>query len=212
MECSSQTLESFKAVWRPENLPHTQLSLCEEVGLKHGRIHEVQGLSADGFALSVIAKSENQAVWIGKGEDIYSLSPLAIRRYFCPSRLTCALCLNRKESLWAAEQALRSGGFETVVLQLRNGPDLQESRRLQLAAETGRALGIVLIERNAQSSACQTRWQCEPLASNDSDLARPLWLWSLTKNKDGQLGRWAVRRKEDGHATGHVDMVPAVAA
>ena len=70
MESSSQTLESFRAIWRPENLPHSQLPLCEEVGLKHGRIHEVQGLSSDGFAFSIIAKAGGDAVWIGKRDDI----------------------------------------------------------------------------------------------------------------------------------------------
>jgi hypothetical protein len=35
------------------------------------------------------------------------------------------------------------------------------------------------------------------------------WIWSLTKNKSGKLGRWQAGWKGGGHATGHVHMVSA---
>ena len=207
MESSSKKLDGFRAVTRPENSSQKTLALHQEIGLKLGRTHEIVGRSSDGFACAAIAKSKGPAIWIGRHIDIRSLSPLALSRYFNPSRLTLAECVCRKEILWAAEQALRSDGFEVVIFQLKQGPNLSESRRLQLASEKGGSLGLSIIERGAQSSAAQTRWQCDPAAMNDTEIIHPVWRWTLTKNKSGQLGEWLVRWKEDGHAAGNVDMV-----
>ena len=46
------------------------------------------------------------------------------------------------DAWWAAEQALRSGACGTVLVWLR-APDERRMRRLQLAAETGRAWGVL---------------------------------------------------------------------
>ncbi len=48
----------------------------------------------------------------------------------------------RKNSFWAAEQLLRSGVFSAVVLWLGAAGDERQQRRLQLAAEHGRAWGV----------------------------------------------------------------------
>lgn len=173
-----------------------------------GRIHEVQGTSADGFAAAMIAKAGGSSLWAGRRRDIHSLSPNALLRYFDVSKLTLTECLTRKEILWAADQALRSKGFESVVLQLHQGPNFNESRRLQIAAEAGRSTGLVIINGHAQSSAAQSRWQCTPLKTTTSAAANDhIWQWDCTKNKSGTLGAWQVRWKEDGYAAGYVDMV-----
>lgn len=171
------------------------------------RVHEVEGMSADGFAASLIAGTQSDAMWIGRHNDIFSLSPLAFSRYFHPTRLVLTQCLSRKEILWAADQALRSKAFDVVIIQLQSGPNFNESRRLQIAAEVGQATGLVMIGSHAQSSAAQTRWHCTTLAHQGAAANDHIWRWECTKNKSGRLGTWHVRWKEDGYATGHVDMV-----
>jgi len=106
-------------------------------------------------------------------------------------------------------------------IQLTLGPDLRESRRLQLAAEQGKGLGLILIERRAQTSSAQTRWMCQPQiplepASNEAGQQNGTcsgpWLWELTKNKSGIVGRWSVKWTGGANETNNVHMVATTAA
>ena len=197
------------------------LRLTAELSLKRGRVHEVTGAAADSFAVMVAAKTCGSIVWIGRARAVGTLTPMALCEFFDPARIVLTEGSNRKEVLWAAEQVLRSKGAGLTIIQLSIGPDLIESRRLQLAAEQGGGLGLVLIEGRAQSSAAQTRWHCQALptasvananAANDS----AKWIWELTKNKSGNIGRWVVKcQKNIGGphgATRDVHMVAATAA
>ncbi len=60
------------------------------------------------------------------------------------SRLLCLTDLDRKEQLWAAEQALASGSCQRVLLWL-DALSVSESRRLQLAAEKGESVALVFL-------------------------------------------------------------------
>ena len=189
------------------------IELFPGVSLARSRIHEVTGRAADGFVLSVLAGGKGAIIWTGRENRIASLCPLAMNRFFDPARLVTTGCISRKEILWSAEQALRSPGADMVVAEMTQGPNLRESRRLQLAAEAGRTLGLILIERGAQSSAAQTRWHCEPGEQAG------LWHWQLMKNKAGQRGCWKVtwrdrqnREQTNGTKTGYVHMVSASSA
>jgi len=184
--------------------PATAIPIFPGLSLARARVHEVIGRAADGFVLSVLGSSKGNIIWTGRQGRISSLCPLAMNRFFDPARLITCGCISRKEILWSTEQALRSRGAELVVAEMRQGPNLHESRRLQLAAEAGRTLGLILIERGAQSSASQTRWHCE--ASENGQ-----WSWQLIKNKAGRLGTWTVEWKERGHEKGYVHMVSASA-
>ncbi|NNE57772.1 MAG: hypothetical protein HKN36_06655 [Hellea sp.] len=194
-----------KAIHPSRNIP-----LFPGMTLARSRVHEVMGRAADGFILSVLAAGSGPIIWTGRQGRIASLCPLAMNGFFDPARLVTTACISRKEILWATEQALRSRGTDMVVAELTQGPSLRESRRLQLAAEAGRTLGLILIERGAQSSAAQTRWHCEP-ASNPNNEGG-LWHWQLLKNKAGQRGSWQVKWKERGSETGYVHMVSASSA
>ena len=59
----------------------------------------------------------------------------------------------QKNSFWAAEQLLRSGVFSAVVLWLRASADERQQRRLQLAAEHGKAWGVCYRARAAAMNA-----------------------------------------------------------
>ena len=186
--------------------PATAIPIFPGLSLARARVHEVTGPAADGFVLSVLGSAKGNIIWTGRQGRIAALCPLAMTRFFDPARLITCGCISRKEILWSTEQALRSRGASFVVAELRQGPSLRESRRLQLAAEAGRTAGLILIEKGAQSSASQTRWYCEPAQDE-------MWHWQLIKNKAGQLGRWTVQWKEEGgHAKGYVHMVSASTA
>jgi len=195
--------------------PATALPIFPGMSLARSRVHEVTGRAADGFVLSVLGSARNtnmerNIIWTGRQGRIASLCPLAMNRFFDPARLITCGCISRKEILWSTEQALRSRGAELVVAEMRQGPNLRESRRLQLAAESGRTLGLILIEKGAQSSASQTRWHCEPvLREPANDAAGDRWSWQLLKNKAGRLGTWEVEWRERDHEKGYVHMVSA---
>lgn len=57
-----------------------------------------------------------------------------------------------KDALWAAEQCLRSGSCAAVLLWPHHADD-RALRRLQVAADTGKALGIVFRDRQHVSHA-----------------------------------------------------------
>lgn len=210
MPNSAHKLDRFKAVQRQASLSQNSVRLPIGVTLERGRVHEITGTSADGFAATVISKTTGPVIWIGRSRDVYSVYPPALSTFFDPTRLITTECISRNEVLWAAEQAMRSKGSDVVVVQLKQGPNLKESRRLQLAAEQGRTLGLILIEKSAQSSASQTRWRCNPVNGNSANDNG--WVWEMTKNKNGKAGQWRVVWRENGYAACDVDMVSSAPA
>ena len=153
--------------------------------LQWGATHEVLGMGADRFALNALMQahslqSAHPSVWVGRPRDVGTLRPEGLAPWIPPASLTLVEAKRRADILWAAEQVLRAPAQALCVVQLDQGPGLSESRRLQVAAEAGGSLGLVLIARRAHSSTCQTRWECCPRR------------WALCKNKGGGLGVWDV--------------------
>lgn len=165
-----------------------RLILNAEIQLMRGRIHEVQGEAADSFALACAASSETGSViWLQPHQANNRLHPAGLSFFINPQRLILVQILSRAEGLWAMEQALRISAATLVVLEIETGPDLRESRRLQIAAQEGGQLGLTLISGQAHTSAAQTRWHCCARA----DKALP-WHWQCNKNKAGTTGGWYV--------------------
>ena len=83
-----------------------------------------------------------------------------------PSRLVLARCRGGKEMLWVMEEGLRSTAPAAVIAEPEADIGLIESRRLQLAAEVGRTIGMVLREKGGEGclapSAVASRWQVDP--------------------------------------------------
>ncbi len=189
-----------------------ELYLAAPIRLAKGRVHEVTGNSADMFAILVAAKLAGPVIWIGLSRDIQSLAPTALQEFIDPARVILTEGISRGEVLWAAEQALRASCAQCVIIELSNGPNLKESRRLQIAAEAGGGVGLILIHGRAHMSACETRWQCS--ASKRGAYA---WEWSLTKNRKGELGTWSVnwtKEQQSGGAyeAGVIHLAAATAA
>ena len=163
-----------------------------EIGLAEGRVHEVQGEAAIGLILSAASVTRGLVFWIGLARHTRSLRARALAAYFDSSRLVTVQVADRGEALWAAEEALRCSGAGLVVVQIGLGPDLFESRRLQVAARTGGGLGMVVVGRRAQASAAESRWCCEQ-STEGAGSTSGSWIWRMTKNRRGQLREWDVR-------------------
>lgn len=173
------------------------LCLSGPVRLAKGRVHEVTGDSADMFAVLTASRLTGPIIWIGLARDIGSLAPTALQHYVDPARFILTEGISRGEVLWAAEQALRTSCAQCIVIELSSGPNLRESRRLQVAAQQGGGLGIILIHGRAHTSACETRWHCAALKGGENE-----WVWSLTKNRRGELGAWHVNWTRREHVGG----------
>ena len=105
-------------------------------------------------------------VWVAPMRDFNPLVP------FAPALAAHDLALERvlvvraqQHALWAFEQTLGSGACD-VAMAWGQRPRLRELRRLQLAAERGRALGVLFRPRRAarESSPAALRVVLEPTA------------------------------------------------
>jgi len=187
---------------------HGHLRIAEAISLRRGRIHEVMGDSADVFAVIAASRLTGPVVWVGDPDKVESLAPTALQEFFDPARVILTVGMTRKEILWAGEQAMRAAGIACVVMELRDGPDLRISRRLQIVAERSGCTGIVLISGRARNSVSQTRWECVATHGAAGD-----WEWRCIKNRQGRLGAWQVQwsGSRDGKA-GKEDLVRLAAA
>ena len=187
------------------------LSVGGRVALRQGRIHEVRGPGADMFAILAAAEQACTIIWIGLYRDIVSLCPTGLQAYLNVDDIIVVEAVSRGELLWAADQALRAQGGFCVILEMPDLLSLKESRRLQLAAEQGGGIGLLLLRGGVATSAAQTRWTCAP-----SMAERPAWDWQCEKGKSGESGAWRVTyrtRQQDGqNAKDTLHMVPMSSA
>jgi protein ImuA len=157
--------------------------------LRPRRVHEAEGRGRRAFALFQAARHPGALVWImpshapempmlrglprGVGERLHLMRPVG-----------------ETDLMWCMEEALRAAPVSLVIAEPDRPLSLTASRRLQLAAEAGRTLGLMLIREDAGSNATETRWHCAPLASRTADST--LHQWCLSKNKRGTLGSWVL--------------------
>lgn len=171
---------------------------------RSGRVHEVCGPSATGFAAICCAMTGGPVLWIREGRRDEMPYPEGLAGIFDPSRLLIALSRSQTDTLAVAEEALRDGAAPLVVIEVTEALDLREGRRLRLAAGVGGTTGLCLIPEGMGSNAAETRWRCasvfDPGEAPDSTLMR----WEIIKNKTGTLGVWHVRWDRAAH---RLDMV-----
>ena len=184
---------------------HGVVRIADRFEMVRGRLHEAAGDAADAFATIMAAQLPGPVIWIAPARGVGSLAPTGLQKFIDPARFVLVAGTTRVEILWAAEEALRRPGASCVIFELDGGPDLRESRRLQIAAERGGGLGLALISGQPQASAAQTRWLCE--ASEDGS-----WLWHLVKDKGGKTGAWRVDYRENEHGPGALHLAAATPA
>jgi len=123
-----------------------------------------------------------------------------------------------KTALWAMEEALRAPAVGVVCAEIED-MDLTASRRLQLAAEAGGGLGLLLrpLPRNLPTSDTHTlpptaslsRWRISALpgAPADTDATwtpahlpgRPRWQAELLRARGGRPNTWQLEWRDDQH-------------
>jgi protein ImuA len=165
---------------------------------KNTRTHEACGPSAHAFAFALagqLCRAESGTVlWVREAWNGTQLNPLGFEPYLDPQKLLVVQAPSHIDALASGEEALRSGRVALVVMELSQPIGLTEGRRLQLAAQAGRSMGLCLLPVGMGSNAAQTRWHCAPIfdaqnAAEDSTLQR----WEITKNKSGTLKAWVVK-------------------
>lgn len=134
-------------------------------GLDPAALHEVVATEADGAALAFTAAlaarragDTGVVLWCTARPGLYAPGLAAFG--LSPDRLLLARGRDDQARLWAMEEGLRCPALTAVVGEVRT-LDLTQSRRLQLAAETGGVMALLLRPAGAAlgAGAAATRWQ-----------------------------------------------------
>jgi protein ImuA len=118
--------------------------------------------------------------------------------------------------LWTLEEALKSGCLSVVLGDVATQyADLTATRRLALAAQAGRASGIIVLTRYYEdSTASVSRWCIATSASqslhfNPQAPGVPAWDVTLTRVRSGRPGQWRLNWQSD-HASSCFTVVPGL--
>jgi protein ImuA len=187
-------------------------------GLARAALHEVLAASPGcgvAFCALLLARTGGTVLWItaGGGGGLLAWPPGLARCGLTPERLVLARAEGWTDALWAMEEALRcpavSGALLVLDRKSEAALDLTVTRRLQLAAEAGGALGLLLRpdagqedRQAAAHSAAITRWRISPLPSAAEE-DHPRWRLELLRARGGTPGGpWAVSwRGAEGRLT-----------
>jgi len=200
-------------------------------GLALGALHEIAGgtedAAADGFATALlgrlVAARGRPVLWCPAGDDPHApgLGGLGLDS----GRVILVRAGRPADRLWAMEEGLRAPALAGVLGEL---PELglTDGRRLQLAAESGGTLGLVLLRgwrhgpAGERPSAAASRWRIAAAPAPGSPVesgwpaggpARlvgpPRWRIELTRCRGGRPGGWLV---EWDDATDRFRMVAAL--
>lgn len=170
------------------DLAHRTVS-ADPFTLMSGRVHEVEGPGRRSFALFQTLRHPGIVLWVLPAHEPQR-PMLAGLPYGLADRLMVLTPKGETDLLWCVEEALRAAPVALVIAEPQQALSLTAGRRLQLAAESGRTTGLMLIRDGQGSNATETRWRCEPAAATAADST--LHHWSLNKNKSGTLGFWTV--------------------
>jgi protein ImuA len=139
-------------------------------GLALGGIHEILGLGSRRFALALLRqrlrRTAAPAAWIVPRHAADALyGPGLACRGVDPDRVIIIRYGAAAEGLWCLEEALKSRAFAMVLGQPEGVLGTVAARRLQLAAEAGGALGLLLSDGQRALSApgsATSRWRVDP--------------------------------------------------
>jgi protein ImuA len=179
-------------------------------GLALGAVHEVlagEAGAASGFVALLAGRASSaqdaagaSILWIAPEPEVWApgVARLGVR-----PELLVVVRARGKDALWAAEESLRCPAVAATIVEVPD-LDLTTSRRLQLAAEAGRGIGLVLRSEQASISptASLTRWRVSALPGTGrraGELGEPAWRVELLKAKGGAAPlSWDLALHEDG--------------
>ncbi len=111
------------------------------------------------------------------------------------------------EAIWALEEALKSGAVRGAIATVEQ-PPFVATRRLDFAAQAGRAVGVLLRAGPAGDlSAARLRWRISalPSAPHPFDPRAPGALRlraELARRRNGPLGAWELEQDHETHRLG----------
>ena len=193
-------------------------------GLCFGAMHEIAPESeadlpaAIGFLISLLARAPGaaplllilEARGIARNARLsgHGLNTLGLD----PGRVVLVETANEKDTLWATEEALRSGVPAAVATTLGVKLNLKTSQRLQVAARETRLPLLLLRPPAAENAAtATTRWRiASSEAARDRFGLTTRWRWcaALERCRNGRPGEWIL---EFDHATHRFSLAAALA-
>ena len=184
-------------------------------GLARAALHEVlatePGCGA-AFAAMALGRTQGSVLWIGSARAEWQAWPPGLAAWgLTPDRLVLLRAESWKDALWAMEESLRCPAVGGTLLvpamgaswEQRAPLDLTATRRLQLAAEAGGGLGLLLRADAPDAmtqTAAHTRWRVSPAEGDE-----PHWRLELLRMRGGRP-REAVRVAWQA-ASGRLEMV-----
>jgi protein ImuA len=119
-----------------------------------------------------------------------------------PAHIILVETTHRRDTLWALEEALRSGA-PAAVAGFIDKLDLKTSQRLHLAAtDSGLPLFLMRPAQDLESSAAATRWHVgtvEAARDRFGLIIRPRWHLQLERCRNGRPGEWIVEYDHVAH-------------
>jgi protein ImuA len=185
-------------LWEQRRAPHSFSSgfrpidsLLECGGLAGGGVHEF--LSRDSASMSFTFAALMIRASLGRGLIVWAdphreLYPPALIRFGLPLDRVLVLRSRRaQDELWAVREALACKGVAASICGVRS-LSMVQARQLQLAAERGGGVGILLrsFTKATTSYAATTRWLVEA-APGDADIQR--WKIQLIHGHGGRIGQ-----------------------
>ena len=177
-------------------------------GLALGALHEISGSgrgAVDGaaaglFAAGIAARSEGLVMWCTAQNDLFA--PGLAQAGLLPERVIHVEADDDTAVLAACEEGLRHGGLGTVVGEVAR-LSMIASRRLQLAAEGVRTLGLMVRRWDTEKGAAQfglptaamTRWRVTAMPSAPlpvPGVGRACWRLELLRCKGGETAEFYV--------------------
>jgi len=176
-------------------------------GLPRAALHEILAAepgAAAGFAALVLARAGGTVLWIAPEPDAW---PPGLARFgLSPARLVLVRAPRPEDGLWAMEETLRCPAVGAALLAA-GAIDLTAARRLQLAAEAGGVLGLLLrpdVDTPAPTAAL-TRWRIGAIPSESGSphaLGDPAWSLELLRCRGGRPAAWRATWHGDRLLTG----------
>lgn len=164
-------------------------------GLPRAALHEILAAepgAAGGFAALVLARAGGTVLWIAPDPDAW---PPGLARFgLSPAQLVLVRAPRQQDALWAMEETLRCPAVGAALL-VAGDLDLTAARRLQLAAESGGVLGLLLRpdEDGAAPTAALTRWRIGAAPSDSGSphaIGDPAWQLDLLRCRGGRPATW----------------------
>jgi protein ImuA len=167
-------------------------ALAPGAALRRRAIHEVLSEPSHGtplfFAMLLARAASNSGVivWCDPGHEIYP--PALAAQGVDLDRLYLLQPKTPAEQAWAVAECLKCKGVAAVVAEMKQRLSRLETRRLQLSAERGGGVGILLRAAGKVSAehAAATRWLVRP-APGERTVQR--WEVQLVHGHGGRVGQ-----------------------